>query len=182
MKEEFESKLLSKLNSHDLSSLSEVLLLGTTLVFTINAVCKQTSSVWLSRVPDLNKNMYKLFLLVSHVIWPYPLDWNHAPSFNQSYSTDFQSSRHNSVAHDSTKIAPIAMALIARALKSTYPPHALTQYLKDRFNCEYLILRFGYPSHFADTNNCGIEKNSTTPTNYTLLIFFHNRSESQCKM
>ena len=29
-------------------------------------------------------------------------------------------------------------------------------YLRDRFNCEYLILRFGYPSHFAGTNNCGI--------------------------
>ena len=24
-------------------------------------------------------------------------------------------------------------------------------YLKDRFNYEYLILRFGYPSHFAGT-------------------------------
>jgi len=29
-------------------------------------------------------------------------------------------------------------------------------YLKDRFNYEYLILRFGYPAHFAGTNNCGI--------------------------
>ena len=29
-------------------------------------------------------------------------------------------------------------------------------YLKDRFNYEYLILRFGYPTHFAGTNNCGI--------------------------
>ena len=29
-------------------------------------------------------------------------------------------------------------------------------YLKDRFNYEYLILRSGYPSHFAGTNNCGI--------------------------
>jgi hypothetical protein len=28
------------------------------------------------------------------------------------------------------------------------------EYLKDRFNYEYLILRFGYPSHFAGTNNC----------------------------
>ena len=30
------------------------------------------------------------------------------------------------------------------------------KYLKDRFNYEYLILRFGYPAHFAGTNNCGI--------------------------
>jgi hypothetical protein len=28
------------------------------------------------------------------------------------------------------------------------------KYLKDRFNYEYLIWRFGYPSHFAGTNNC----------------------------
>jgi hypothetical protein len=27
-------------------------------------------------------------------------------------------------------------------------------YLKDRFIYDYLILRFGYPSHFAGTNNC----------------------------
>ena len=40
-------------------------------------------------------------------------------------------------------------------------------YLKDRFNYEYLTLRFGYPSHFAGTNNCGIAKITTTPTNYT---------------
>ena len=32
------------------------------------------------------------------------------------------------------------------------------KYLKDRFNYEYLILRFGYPAHFAGTNNCGIAK------------------------
>ena len=43
-------------------------------------------------------------------------------------------------------------------------------YLKDRFNYEYLILRFGYPSHFAGTNNWGIVKKSTTPTNYTKSI------------
>ena len=40
-------------------------------------------------------------------------------------------------------------------------------YLKDRFNYEYLILWFGYHSHYAGTNNCGIEK-STTPTNYSV--------------
>ena len=28
----------------------------------------------------------------------------------------------------------------------------------DRFNYEYLILRFGYPTYFAGTNNCGIAK------------------------
>ena len=32
------------------------------------------------------------------------------------------------------------------------------KYLKDRFNYKYLILRFGYPSHFAGTNNYGFEK------------------------
>ena len=35
--------------------------------------------------------------------------------------------------------------------------------LKDRFNCEYLILRFSYPSHFAGTNNYGIEQNQPHP-------------------
>ena len=33
-----------------------------------------------------------------------------------------------------------------------------TNYLEDKFNYEYLILRFGYPSHFASTNNCGNRK------------------------
>ena len=31
-------------------------------------------------------------------------------------------------------------------------------YLKDRFNYKYSILRFGYPTHFAGTNNYGIAK------------------------
>ena len=35
---------------------------------------------------------------------------------------------------------------------------SIYKYLKDRFNYEYLILWFGYPSQFAGTNNCGIEK------------------------
>ena len=35
-----------------------------------------------------------------------------------------------------------------------------------KFNYEYLILRFGYLSHFTGTNNCGIEK---TPTNYNIV-------------
>ena len=47
-------------------------------------------------------------------------------------------------------------------------------YLKDRFNYEYLIFRFGYPSYFAGTNNCGIPKKLTTPTNYTTLVLFNN--------
>ena len=39
-------------------------------------------------------------------------------------------------------------------------------YLKDRFDCKYLILRFGYPSHFSGTNNCRIcLKISPTLTN-----------------
>ena len=38
------------------------------------------------------------------------------------------------------------------------PGHDGSGYLKDRFNCEYLILRFGYPTHFAGTYNCGIAK------------------------
>ena len=42
-------------------------------------------------------------------------------------------------------------------------------YLKDRFNREYLILRFGCPSHFAGTNNCRFAKKSTTPTDYIFL-------------
>ena len=51
----------------------------------------------------------------------------------------------------------------------------ILDYLKDRFNCEYLILRFGYPSHFAGTNNCGIEQNQPHPLiivyNICLLIY-----------
>ena len=39
----------------------------------------------------------------------------------------------------------------------------MDSYLKDKFNCEYLILRFDYPSHFAGTNNCGIEQNQPHP-------------------
>ena len=46
-------------------------------------------------------------------------------------------------------------------------------YLKDRFNYEYLILRFGYPSHFAGTNNCGIAKYQPHPL-IIQLIFFNN--------
>ena len=49
-------------------------------------------------------------------------------------------------------------------------------YLKDRFNYEYLTLRFGYPSRFAGTNNCGIAKITTTPTNYTQNKLFFNNS------
>ena len=33
----------------------------------------------------------------------------------------------------------------------------------DRFNDEYLSLRFGYPSHFAGTTDCGIAKNQPHP-------------------
>ena len=29
----------------------------------------------------------------------------------------------------------------------------MATYLKDRFNCKYLTLRFGYSLHFAGTNN-----------------------------
>ena len=43
---------------------------------------------------------------------------------------------------------------------------SICEYLKDVFNYEYIILQFGYPSHFAETNNCGVGKKSTIPTNY----------------
>jgi len=42
-------------------------------------------------------------------------------------------------------------------------PFNIIEYLKDRFNYEYLISRFGYPSHFAGMNNCGIAKNQPHP-------------------
>ena len=54
-------------------------------------------------------------------------------------------------------------------------------YLKDRFNYEYLTLRFGYPSHFAGTYNCGIAKYQPHPLiilQYNNIIVINNISYS----
>ena len=60
------------------------------------------------------------------------------------------------------KVIPIVVILV---LSFSVPAGNVYSYLKDRFNYEHLILRFGYPAHFAGTNNCGIAKQLTTPTN-----------------
>ena len=44
-----------------------------------------------------------------------------------------------------------------------YVVELVMKYLKDRFNYGYLTLRFGYPSQFADTFNCGIAKYQLHP-------------------